>query len=102
MIGNGVLVAVVGMAVGTYLTRIGGYWLVSRIELTALVRAWLRYVPGAVLAALIIPDLAGGGPAEWGAAGAALLVAWRTGNILFAMVAGIAAVLLLRGVLLPI
>lgn len=92
------LVAIVGMAIGTYLTRIGGYWLVSRFELTPTVRAWLNYVPAAVLVSLIVPELADGGPAEWGAAGAALVVAWRSGNILYAMLAGIGAVLLLRRV----
>lgn len=97
---NGVaLVAIIGMAVGTYFTRIGGYWFVSRFELTPRIRAWLSYVPGAILVALIVPELAKGGPAEWVAAGAALVVAWRSGNILYAMLAGIGFVLLLRHLL---
>lgn len=90
------LVAIVGMAVGTYFTRVGGYWLVSRFELTPRFQAWLSYVPGAILVSLIVPELAKGGPAEWGAALAALVIAWRTGNILYAMLAGIGVVLLLR------
>jgi len=90
------LVAIIGMAVGTYVTRIGGYWLVSRFDLTPRFRAWLSYIPGAILVSLIIPDLAKGGPAEWGAGLAVLVVAWRFGNILYAMIAGIGVVLLLR------
>lgn len=90
------LVAIAGMAVGTYVTRVGGYWLVSQFELTPGVRAWLGYVPAAVLASLVVPQLADGGPAEWGAALAALAVAWRSGNVLYAMLAGIGAVVLLR------
>ncbi|GGM75262.1 putative membrane protein [Halarchaeum rubridurum] len=90
------LIAIVGMAVGTYLTRVGGYWLVSRFELTPRFQAWLSYVPGAILVSLIVPELAKGGPAKWGAALAALVVAWRSGNILYAMLAGIGVVLLLR------
>jgi len=90
------LVAIIGMAVGTYLTRIGGYWLVSRVDLTPQFRAWLSYLPGAILVSLIVPELANGELAEWGAALAALLVAWRSGNILYAMLAGIGVVLLLR------
>lgn len=90
------LAAIAGMAVGTYVTRVGGYWLVSQFELTDGVRAWLGYVPGAVLVSLVAPELARGGPAEWGAALAALAVAWRSGNILYAMLAGIGVVVLLR------
>ncbi|RBI59506.1 AzlD domain-containing protein [halophilic archaeon] len=90
------LIAIVGMAVGTYFTRIGGYWLVSRFELTPRFKAWLSYVPSAILVSLIVPELAKGGPAEWGAGFAALVVAWRTGNILYAMLAGIGVVLLFR------
>lgn len=89
-------VTIVGMAVGTYFTRIGGYWLVSRVDLSPRFQAWLSYVPGAILVSLIVPELAKGGPAKWGAALAALVVAWRSGNILYAMLAGIGIVLLLR------
>ncbi|WP_226010291.1 AzlD family protein [Halomicrobium salinisoli] len=92
------LVAIAGMAVGTYVTRAGGYWLVSQFELTPRFRAWLRYLPGAVLVSLIVPDLVNGGPAEWGAALGALVVAWRSGNILYAMLAGIGIVVVLRRV----
>jgi len=90
------LVAIVGMAVGTYLTRIGGYWLISRVDLTPRFQAWLSYVPGAILVSLIVPELAKGDPAKWGAAFAALVVAWRSGNVLYVMLAGIGIVLLLR------
>lgn len=89
-------VVIVGMAVGTYGTRIGGYWLVSRFELTPRFKTWLSYVPGAILVSLIVPELAKGGLPEWGAGLAALIVAWRSGNILYAMLAGIGVVLLLR------
>lgn len=90
------LIAIAGMAVGTYLTRVGGYWLVSQFELTPRFQAWLSYVPGAIFVSLIVPKLAHGGPAKWIAGLAALIVAWRSGNILYAMLAGIGVVLLLR------
>lgn len=90
------LIAIAGMAVGTYCTRIGGYWLVSRFELTPRFKAWLGYVPGAILVSLIVPDLAKGGLPELGAGIVALGVAWRSGNILYAMLAAIGTVLLLR------
>ncbi|PSP82870.1 ABC transporter permease [Halobacteriales archaeon QS_1_68_17] len=84
------------MAVVTYLTRVGGFWLVDQVDLSDAARAWLGYVPGAVLMSLVAPHVVGGGHAEFGAAAATLLVAWRTGSVLYAMVAGILAVSVLR------
>ena len=93
------LVAIAGMAVVTYLTRVGGFWLVDRIELSEHAQSFLRYVPAAVLVSLILPTLLEGGPADVGAAGVTLVVAVRTGNILYAMIVGIATVVIFRRVI---
>jgi len=92
------LAAILGMAVVTYLTRVGGFWLVDRVELSEWAKSFLRYVPAAVLVSLILPDLLEGGPADIGAAGVTLVVAIRTGNILYAMIVGIVTVVLFRRV----
>ena len=91
-----VLAAIAGMAIVTYLTRIGGFWLVDRVDLSERARSFLRYVPGAVLVSLILPELLEGGAPEVGAALVTLVVAVRTGNILYARLAGIGAIVLLR------
>lgn len=90
---------ILAMAVVTALTKVGGLWLLSRIEVSERVEAGLSVLPGAIVIAILGPELAGGGPAEWGAAGVVLLVTWRTGSILAALCAGIASVVLLRGLL---
>lgn len=89
---------VLAMAVVTVITKVGGLWLLSRVEVSDRVEAGLSVLPGAIVIALLGPELAGGGPAEWGAAGVVLLTMWRTGNILLALCAGVGAVVLFRGV----
>lgn len=49
------LTAILGMAIVTYLTRAGGYWLVGRVTLGARAQAALDAVPGAVLISVIAP-----------------------------------------------
>ena len=90
------LLTILGMALVTYLTRIGGLWLMSRVTLSGRLKAWLEYLPGTILVAIVAPTVLGAGPAEVGAALATLLVAVRTRNVLLSMLAGIVAVLLLR------
>jgi len=84
-----------GMAAVTYSTRVTMIVLLGR-ELPPLVQRWLRYMPAAVLSALIAPAaLMAQGRLEWDrqilafAVGAA--VAWRTRNVLATIVAGMAA-----------
>lgn len=89
---------ILAMAVVTAVTKIGGLWLLSRLDVSKRIEAGLSVLPGAIVVAILGPELADGGPAEWGAAGVVLLVTWRTGNILAALCAGIAAVVLFRGV----
>ena len=90
------MLTILGMALVTYATRAGGLWLMSRVDPSPRVEAWLRHIPGAVLMAIITPALLTNGPADAMAALATALVAARTRNLLLAMVAGVAAVWLLR------
>ena len=90
----------VGMALATYFTR---YTMIAALgqEVPPLLRRWLRYVPPAVLAALVAPAaLAPQGRLEistraWAVlAGAA--VAWRTRSVLWTILGGMAAFWLFR------
>ncbi|WP_306056303.1 AzlD family protein [Natronococcus wangiae] len=106
MIGDGALsldpVAVgviLAMAVITYATKTGGLWLVNRIEMSDRLEAGLSVLPGAIVIAILGPELAAGGPAEWGAAALVLAVMWRTESILLALGTGVVSVVVLRGVL---
>ena len=83
-----------GMAAVTYATRVTMIALLGK-EMPPLVQRWLRYVPAAVLAALIAPAaLMPHGQLEWGtqmvAVAAGAVVAWRTRNVLATIVVGMA------------
>ncbi len=88
------------MALVTFATR---YLMIAMLgrDLPAWVMRWLRFVPPAVLAALIAPAaLAPEGVMRFGAAAWATaaggLVAWRTRNVLLTLLAGLIAFWILR------
>ena len=93
------LLAILGMAAVTYAIRAGGLLLANRLPSTGFVSAWLRHLPGAVLAALIAPVILRGGPAEAIAAVATALIYVVSRNLFAAMVGGVLAVYLARLVL---
>ena len=89
-----------GMAVVTYLTRYAMIAALGR-EMPPLAQRWLRYVPAAVLAALVAPAaLAPQGRLQLGtnawATVVGLLVAWRTRNVLWTILGGMVTFWLLR------
>lgn len=89
---------IVGMAVVTFVTKTGGLWVLSRIDVSDRLEAGISVLPGAIVVAILAPELADGGPPEWIAAGVTAVVMWRTGNILLTLCVGIAAVVVLRSV----
>ncbi len=91
-----VLITILGMALVTYLTRIGGLWLMSRVTLSGRIKTWLGYLPGAVLVAIVAPTVLSSGLTETGAALVTVLVAARTRNVLLSMVIGVGVVFGLR------
>jgi branched chain amino acid efflux pump len=93
------LITILGMALVTYATRAGGFWLMGLVRPSPRVEAWLRQIPGAVLVAIIAPTVLASSLAETLAALASALVALRTKNVLVAMVVGVGTVWVLRMVL---
>ena len=75
-----------------------GFWLMSYVTLSMRMKAWLGYLPGTVIVAIVAPTVFSTGLAEAGAALATVLVMARTRNVLVAMIVGIGAV---WGVRLP-
>lgn len=90
------LLAILGMAAVTYAIRAGGFLIAERLPETGFIALWMRNIPGAVLAALIAPDVAKGGPAAWLAAAAATLVYLLTRNLFATILGGVLAMFLLR------
>ena len=90
------VLAILGMAAVTFAIRAGGFLLANRLPSTGFVAAWMRHIPGAVLASLVAPAVVSGGPAEWAAAAATALAWLLTRNLLPAMAAGVLTVYLMR------
>lgn len=85
------LLTILGMALVTYATRVGGLWLMGRVTPSPRVDAWLRNIPGAVLVAIVTPAALSNGPADALAAVATALIAVRTRNLLLAITLGVIA-----------
>ena len=94
-----VLATIAGMALVTYATRAGGFWLMRRIPLSRRTQAFLRNLPGAVLMSLVAPAILTGGTAGALGASATAAVMLATGRELLAMAAGVATVAAVRGFL---
>ena len=96
-----------GMGAVTFITRLLPIVLLEKLRLNGAWQRALRFVPPAVFAAIIVPELTAGGLAVLSAAGAvrlsaamlAAVVAWRTRSVLLTISTGMAALWLLRGAL---
>ena len=96
--------AILGMGVITYGIRLVPIWLLERATIGEGWRQALRFVPAAVLSAIILPELfmPGGtldislGNARLLAGLLAILVAWRTKNILWTLAVGMVLLWMLQ------
>jgi uncharacterized membrane protein len=87
---------IIAAAIVTYLTRAGGFWILSRFErIHPRVEAGLNAVPAAVLTTLVAPQMAQGGIAELSAFAIAGAVGLRFGMI-GGFLAGWATIIALR------
>ncbi len=94
---------IVGMGIVTYGIRVSMILLLGRIEIPPFVRRSLRFVPPAVLSAIIVPELLlpGGTPVALInprvlAGAVAAMIAWRSKNTLLAISLGMLAFWLLQ------
>ncbi len=95
------------MGLITYSIRLSLILLLDRLDIPPLVQRGLKYVPPAVLSAIIFPELfrpQGALDVSWGnarllAGVVATLVAWRTRNVLWTIAAGMAVFWLLSALL---
>ena len=90
------LYAIAGMALVSFAVKAGGLLLANRLPQNGFAAAWLKHIPGAVLAALVAPALVTGSAAEIIAAVATALVYVVTRNLFAAMAAGVLCVYLAR------
>jgi branched-subunit amino acid transport protein len=91
----------------TFGTRLSFILLLDRIKVPDWFRRGLRFVPAAVLSAIILPELVTHNAAldltlrnpQLYAGALAVLVAWRTKNVLLTILTGMAALLVFQAVL---
>ena len=91
----------------TFATRLSFILLLDRIKVPDWFRRGLRFVPAAVLSAIILPELTNPNGTlflSWRnpqllAGAIAILVAWRTKNVILTIVAGMAALLIFQALL---
>ncbi|MCY1073582.1 AzlD domain-containing protein [Archangium lansingense] len=91
------LPVILGMAGVTYASRLVGLWLHARVP--AFWMRFLRFVPIAVFAALVVPALPGErgeATARFLAAGLAALASWRFRKLWLGLATGMTAYWLLR------
>lgn len=96
-------ITIIGMGVITYAIRLSPILLLERFELNPAIRQALKFVPVAVLSAIILPELVmpGGsvdislGNGRLLAGLVAILTAWRTKNVLWTITAGMVMLWLL-------
>jgi len=92
------LLAILGMGIATYVTRISGLLLVRFVDLRGRTRAALEAVPVAVLMSVIAPTVLATGPAETVAAIITMLAAFRL-PLLGVVAVGVVSVAVLRAAL---
>ena len=90
------LLAIFGMALVTFAIKAGGLLLTTRLPRTGFAAAWLKHMPGAVMASLVAPALVTGSAAEVIAAAAAALVFFVSRNLFAAMAVGVLTVYFAR------
>ncbi len=88
---------VLGMAIVTYLTRVGGLVLMGHVTPSPRVQVWLQHLPGALLVSIITPAVLARGSTDVAATIVTAVVAARTGNVLLATASGVASIWLVRG-----
>jgi len=96
-----------GMGMVTYAIRLSFILLLGRVEIPARIRQALRFVPPAVLSAIIFPELLrpqgrldlSPGNVRLLAGLLAALVAWRTKSILLTIAVGMGALWILQAIL---
>lgn len=99
-----ILITLIGMAIVTYIPRLVPAWFLRDKQLPDFLVAWLRYVPVAVLAALLLPSLLIEGNQVtfsadnfylWAAIPAAF-VAWKKKSLFGTVIVGMLVVALAR------
>lgn len=93
------LLAILGMAIATYATRVSGFYLLNGLNVTGRLKAGLDALPPAILMAVIAPTILATGPAETIAAAITAIAAYLKVPLALTIIIGVVSVVLLRMVI---
>jgi uncharacterized membrane protein len=98
---TGPVVAILAMALATYLVRIAGYWIMGRVPLTPFVRATLEALPGTIVVSTVVPLAVRGGLSAWIGLACAAATMILVRKDIAALAVGLAGVMLVRALGIP-
>ena len=87
-----ITMAIAGAALATYSLRLGGLLLAERLPKNGGFKRFMETLPGTILLALVAPGIFSAGMLGGVAAMATALCAWKTKNLLLAMIVGMGIV----------
>lgn len=95
-----IYITIFGMAVVTYLTRLSGFYIFSRIKnMPPLIEQGLKYIPGTIIVSIIAPQIISGGHTAWITAGICIAAAIIFKNMIAVMVTGVMTISILRNLI---
>lgn len=97
--GKSLFLTIVLAAIVTYAFRIGGLLVSDRLPANGPFKRFMGALPGTILLSLIAPGIIAAGLWGWIAAALTAICAHKTGNLLFAMLVGMAVIVLQRNFL---
>jgi uncharacterized membrane protein len=92
----GSALAIAAMALATYLCRIAGVAIMSRVRITPRIERGLRALPGSIIMATILPVVLDNGPPAILALAATMAVMIATRSDLLSLLAGLGALSVIR------
>jgi len=87
-----IAMAIAGAALATYSLRLGGLLLAERLPQNGGFKRFMETLPGTILLSLVAPGIFSAGMLGGAAAMATALCAWKTKNVLLAMIVGMGIV----------
>lgn len=87
---------ILGMCVATYITRVSGYFIASKMTMTPRFKAALSCAPMAIIISIVVPTVIDGGLPEWLASAVVVALGLRKMNLIICLGAGILAINLFR------
>lgn len=93
------ILAILSMAIVTYLTRASGFFIINKMKISKKTEAFLKAIPGAILISIVAPALFIGGLKETFAGVITMGVALKTKNLFIAMLVGVLIVFIFRNFL---